>query len=976
MSTLLGSTTKPTWGNEWSAGSSTYNQHAIALTLPSGGPYDIVRLGVWARGYTAATNCRLVVWTAAGAVLGQTATFSMSSAAQDKANSLSWEYNVTTPPSVAGGTTVWVGHYRDPAGGTQFALNSSGTHYDKLNAAGFPAAASMSGATTDSGHSYGAWLYYEPTNDVPDAPTLNSPISGILVSSQTPTLNFTPHDPDGDTHTKYTYQVDNNSDFSSPVESIEVTGSFADGVAVNRVVTSTLSRGTIYYWRVKTNDGTGYGAYSSTASFKIMVQPTTSVTQPASSGAVIESTFTAGGGVAPKPKVRWTFACTDSGHTQNGATIKVYSDAGALLATETVTGTTLYKDIAYAVTRNSLYRFSVTSTCSGGVVGNESPGSGVSARQGRFTYGQGSFKYNIGSTPVSYSTPVVDKSTNGGYCELEYASSIDGAEPAASAWKSSVSSLSVLQWLHHRVTMSGWGSAAPTSPALRSVQLKWNSNVVVPDNWEALGAGETIDVSTQYYGTQCLRLDGNGVTRTVDQTVDVPSGTEALNHLLQVRIRTLAGGGGESAQAEVQIMDVGKTTVLASMTPVNGSTDWTIYTVGPFVPSTSQLVVRCKTTHALGATSYAWFDAIKLEASAIVTPWTPGLLGGGVAIDAGGLQVDASNNSGAIFRLKGSAGGTRDTVELGANGLLIGGDTALYSDTANVLRTPDAFRVEGGLQLGTSTAAPSSNAIALGADAVLQRHAANVVGTAAGDDFIAGAAGGGTTANGVLLRSGGAIEIAANLGTPYIDFKNDLTSDYDGRIRLTSDTALAIEGVTSLTIPNATAGAGILIGGDSNLYRPAANRLRTDDTFDAPNMTTYQNYIASGTLTCATAGTWYRFSGAGWTATSVTPAFTGQRFLVGASGAFKGDNAGINMIVAVRFDTDTTGTLKNWVMVWQEEQINAGENIAFGGMRLWVAPDTGVFYPYFYFQTAGVNTIVTPYSGADYATQISVIPLY
>ena len=36
----------------------------------------------------------------------------------------------------------------------------------------------------------------------------------------------------------------------------------------------------------------------------------------------------------------------------------------------------------------------------------------------------------------------------------------------------------------------------------------------------------------------------------------------------------------------------------------------------------------------------AWYDAIKLEASTVVTPWTPGFLGKAVALDAGGMSVD------------------------------------------------------------------------------------------------------------------------------------------------------------------------------------------------------------------------------------------------------------------------------------------------------------------------------------------------
>jgi hypothetical protein len=99
----------------------------------------------------------------------------------------------------------------------------------------------------------------------------------------------------------------------------------------------------------------------------------------------------------------------------------------------------------------------------------------------------------------------------------------------------------------------------------------------------------------------------------------------------------------------------------------------------------TQVTVRCVEEGAVGTTS--WFDAIKLEASTVVTPWAPGYIADAVVLDAGGLQIDASQ--GGIFRLKGSAGGARDTVELGPNGLNFGGDgtAPLASPFAGMLET-------------------------------------------------------------------------------------------------------------------------------------------------------------------------------------------------------------------------------------------------------------------------------------------------
>ena len=82
------------------------------------------------------------------------------------------------------------------------------------------------------------------------------------------------------------------------------------------------------------------------------------------------------------------------------------------------------------------------------------------------------------------------------------------------------------------------------------------------------------------------------------------------------------------------------------------------------------------------AGSKAWFDAIKLEESTVATPWSPGAIGATV-IDAGGVQIDGSR--GGVFRYKGIAGGARDTVEGGNQGLLFGSDTEVTAPSAGSL---------------------------------------------------------------------------------------------------------------------------------------------------------------------------------------------------------------------------------------------------------------------------------------------------
>jgi hypothetical protein len=60
-------------------------------------------------------------------------------------------------------------------------------------------------------------------------------------------------------------------------------------------------------------------------------------------------------------------------------------------------------------------------------------------------------------------------------------------------------------------------------------------------------------------------------------------------------------------------------------------------------------------------------------------------------VGGAGVVLDAS--LGAVFRLRGTAGGARDTVEVGANGLLFGGDAEVSSPNAGSLLLPPLIQV-------------------------------------------------------------------------------------------------------------------------------------------------------------------------------------------------------------------------------------------------------------------------------------------
>lgn len=162
-------------------------------------------------------------------------------------------------------------------------------------------------------------LNFDASNAPPDTPSNTSPTAGETQVSRTPTLVGSAFsDPDvGDTHADTVWQIDNNSDFSSPEwtrtagsgeESVEVTsstGTFANDLAGE----TQLAQATIYYWRVQYQDNNGLdSSFSSSTSF---------VTVDPSAGG--------GGGVAC-PNLGYTFSINDGAATTSSRDVTLNID--------------------------------------------------------------------------------------------------------------------------------------------------------------------------------------------------------------------------------------------------------------------------------------------------------------------------------------------------------------------------------------------------------------------------------------------------------------------------------------------------------------------------------------------------------------------------------------------------------------------------------------------------------------------------
>ena len=139
-----------------------------------------------------------------------------------------------------------------------------------------------------------------------------------------------------------------------------------------------------------------------------------------------------------------------------------------------------------------------------------------------------------------------------------------------------------------------------------------------------------------------------------------------------------------------------------------------------------------------------------------------------------------------------------------SNGLFIGGDTQLYRDASNVLRTPDSLVVDQDLTV----------------DTIMSGDAASAISIFGGFNQVGGYI---ELYGGDHATDGGNVNIvyytnAAAAGRTFA------IEAYDGS---SWATALELTANRQLRLPAQGSAAGILLGGDAQLYRSAANILRT-----------------------------------------------------------------------------------------------------------------------------------------------------
>lgn len=118
-------------------------------------------------------------------------------------------------------------------------------------------------------------------DNIAPTPTVISPTEDGWTDSKV--LDWSYYDGNGDDQSKFEVEVDDDADFSSPVES---TGQVS-GSATTWDVAAGLSSGARYYWRVRAFDGFEWGAWSPAGTFRWdETPPTSALSAPANEASV------------------------------------------------------------------------------------------------------------------------------------------------------------------------------------------------------------------------------------------------------------------------------------------------------------------------------------------------------------------------------------------------------------------------------------------------------------------------------------------------------------------------------------------------------------------------------------------------------------------------------------------------------------------------------------------------------------------
>lgn len=635
------------------------------------------------------------------------------------------------------------------------------------------------------------------TNAAPTAPAWVSPANGALLNTPTPTLVLTTTD-SNDTEVDWDIQIDNNSDFSSPLVNLTAHEG-GTGLSLS-YLTAGLPAGTLIYARVRArDDGGAVGNWSSTRTFTINRAPTGTKTSPTASDFAeiwnLQSDLSIWTlvGAHAKPWFRWTYSDPD-GHGQKAYRVRVYSASvgGALLhdSGKILSGNFSHQ-AAWAGVHGTEYWWTLE------VWDTNDYSAGESSRTGfKMKWGQALYEHNPGAGSSSYQFTIGNIS--GGTAAFLYRSATGAGGAGASAWQTSIGAVTPNSWLQILVRLAT--SVVGTNPTLSDMTFTYLGSSSQPDRWVFSPSNEWgLDPAQRRYGSQSLKctlnpaVGGNRVVypyrKVVGDDIPVVPGTirtfsvfVKTNGILTNPIDTRVAIGG------------GSTTNLAASELIWDTTAYPdgwrrvqiTYDVPEGVTTVRPQVVYNRIS---GVAESFWIDGCQDEEGTVASAWQPGFVGDPVVLDSNGVMIDGA--AGGIWRMRAANGGSRDQVELGLRGLLFGGDVELWTPSAETLQVGDGLNQQSVIIEGPNVGTAGGRLVLGGAGANPDVQMVNEAGriTTPTDVVVGVLSPGG---NGVLVREDGSIELTRNAGTPYIDFKNDMTEDRDARVILQGDDLLEI----------------------------------------------------------------------------------------------------------------------------------------------------------------------------------------
>lgn len=297
-------------------------------------------------------------------------------------------------------------------------------------------------------------------------------------------------------------------------------------------------------------------------------------------------------------------------------------------------------------------------------------------------------------------------------------------------WYSSIGA--VVSGRRYLQTMLRLSTNAGAQPTVGDITFSYLAGTVSPDSWEVDANGTLIlNNSTYRFGTKSGLLTAASSAATIIQpkrdttqydiaviagqpyifSAYVKPTPQTLLTSRTIKLRTYAASG-ESATLGAEI-GIGSD----NYTSFEQQDGW--YRIFyKFTPAGSWVkpIIEFGTGTGAAVGDAIYLDGAQVEEGNVVRSWTPGFVTQAITIEGSGITVDKSG--GGSLRLRGSTGGTRDVVELGANGLNFGGSSvaSLYSGSASTLNVTGDLSVSTAIRAATGGADP---AVYIGDDSLI-----------------------------------------------------------------------------------------------------------------------------------------------------------------------------------------------------------------------------------------------------------------